>query len=465
MAENRSRRVHEPFVFVALAFALTAGFGYASILVAELARSLPPGPWWLAMVQAHGHAQLFGWTGLFVLGVGLFFLPRLRGTVLARSFLAPWALALLAGGITLHAVLQPLLGMLAPEGPSANSVATLARAGMVLSALAEAAGAVLAAVMLATSFRRARPLGPQAPIVPVLGFIALGILSFGLSTLLNAWLAVDMAVRMSYLYQSAWDEALTHLMLMGFVVPIAMALSVRNLPLFMRLAFPPRAELTPLLTAYVAGLVLRIAGVLEQVFSSFPGLASRSTGVGAVLEGAAVLVFIWLVDIPLRRKPPWTESRLPIPPEVAATRKPTRKDYPDYGEFGRFELLVISAYLWLAFSSAIAIVNGVSLLLTAGTFVNPDIERHSLAVGFITLLIFGMAVRMLPGFSGKTKVASTHLVLATFWLGNLAAVLRVGPLFFPAAPAATALLGTSGAFGWLAVGCLGVNLWRTWKES
>ncbi len=78
------RHVHEPFVFAALAFALTAGFGYAAIIVATLALKFPLGAWWIALMQAHGHAQLFGWTGLFVIGVGLFFLPRLRGTTLAR---------------------------------------------------------------------------------------------------------------------------------------------------------------------------------------------------------------------------------------------------------------------------------------------------------------------------------------------------------------------------------------------
>ena len=63
------------------------------------------------MVQAHGHAQLFGWAGLFVIGVGLFFLPRLRGTTLARIELAAWSLACLVVGISLRALCQPLIAI------------------------------------------------------------------------------------------------------------------------------------------------------------------------------------------------------------------------------------------------------------------------------------------------------------------------------------------------------------------
>jgi uncharacterized protein involved in response to NO len=29
-------------------------------------------------VQAHGHAQIFGWIGTFILGIGFYSLPKLR---------------------------------------------------------------------------------------------------------------------------------------------------------------------------------------------------------------------------------------------------------------------------------------------------------------------------------------------------------------------------------------------------
>lgn len=463
MSSQQSRRVHEPYIFTALLFALTAGFGLAALTVAAPALRWPLGAWWPASVQAHGHAQLFGWTGLFVLGVGLVFLPRLRGAVLAYASVAPWALACFALGISLHVASQLVLAAFAANGSLESAWGSTARLSLAVSGVAEFAGAVLILVMLASSFRRARPLAPDAPIIPVRHYLALGLGSFMAASLLNALLAAFTAIQGSFLYPFVWDQALIHIMIMGFVIPIALALSIRSLPLFMRLGFPPRDQLTPLLGIYVGGLVLQVSGeLIEQLFGV--GWGARMGGLGIGIEAAALLVFIWWLDVLSRRRRPWTDSRVPTPPEVAAKKAPTRPGYPDYGEFGRFELLVISAYWWLVFACLIALLNGISLIAGATPPFNPDIVRHSITIGFITQLIFGMAVRLLPGLSGKRKVASTGLVLATFWLGNLAALFRVAPLFVPEAPGATAALASSGAIGWLAVACLGVNLWRTFRQ-
>src|SRR5262249_11388084 len=50
----------------------------------ESAASISPG--WL---QAHGHAQVFGWVGSFILGIGFYSIPKLRGNAKA-SFIGAW---------------------------------------------------------------------------------------------------------------------------------------------------------------------------------------------------------------------------------------------------------------------------------------------------------------------------------------------------------------------------------------
>ncbi len=464
MSPEYSRRIHEPYVLAALLFALTTGFGLGAILVASLAFRLL-GSWWISSVQAHGHAQLLGWAGLFVLGVGLYFFPRLRGTRLVQPRLGLFALACLSIGIALRSVAQPLLGLLADERLASSAIAGLLRIGLVVSALSEIVGAVLVVAVLVSSYWHAGPLSSGAPILPVRGYLALAFISLVAALVLNLILSIQTAFRGGYAYPSNWDDALTHLLLMGFVLPVSIAMSVRSLPLFMRLAAPPRRELGPLLVVLLIGLISRLLGLALQVFIGGVDLDHPLSGAGAVLEGSVLAAFIWIIDIPLRRKPPWTTSRLPIPPEVAAKRKPTRKNYPDYGEYGRFELLIISAYVWLAFSSVVAIINGAGTFISGSPVVNPDLERHAFTLGYITLLIFGMGVRMLPGFSGKNGIASPRLVLATFWLGNLATILRVFPLLAPDWHVANFLLGISGVIGWLAVGFFGLNLWRTWKPQ
>src|SRR5581483_4975700 len=71
-----------PFLWAATLLALVGGFGLGGSLF------LHQTAWRFPAAQAHGHLQLFGWAGLLVLGVGLHFLPRLRGTRLVAPELA-----------------------------------------------------------------------------------------------------------------------------------------------------------------------------------------------------------------------------------------------------------------------------------------------------------------------------------------------------------------------------------------
>ena len=104
------------------------------------------------------------------------------------------------------------------------------------------------------------------------------------------------------------------------------------------------------------------------------------------------------------------------------------------------------------------------VLLASGTIAIPlDAIRHSLALGFITLLICGIAPRMLTGFSGAS-IRSAGLVTATLWLGNAAALLRLSAYWLPplvgdGTALQAALFGLSGPLGLALITCLAINLW------
>jgi hypothetical protein len=52
-------------------------------------------------IQAHGHAQIFGWLGTFILGIGFYTIPRLR--LSAHSMPAAWAAwALWVSGVAIR---------------------------------------------------------------------------------------------------------------------------------------------------------------------------------------------------------------------------------------------------------------------------------------------------------------------------------------------------------------------------
>ena len=96
-----------PMLKTALLMGAGGGFLLATVLTLSRAFSAPLGAWWDAVAQAHGHLQLYGWAGLFVLGVTLHFFPRLRGTPLAGARLVPWLLGSMIVSLVLHAVSQP----------------------------------------------------------------------------------------------------------------------------------------------------------------------------------------------------------------------------------------------------------------------------------------------------------------------------------------------------------------------
>jgi len=194
------------------------------------------------------------------------------------------------------------------------------------------------------------------------------------------------------------------------------------------------------------------------------------SGLGVILEAGVILWFVWKLYVLTRLLEPWTIKRGSRP---GLERPITRPGLPDYGEFGRFERLVYAAYAWLVLGACFEMILGAGVLSDYPLPIRDDAVRHIYLLGFITHLIFGMSVRMIPGFMKKKSIASPKLVDATFWLGNTAAVLRVLPLILPATlfktipgsmVASNIAFAFSGTIALIAVVCLTTNLWKTAQD-
>jgi uncharacterized protein involved in response to NO len=438
-----------PFLWAATLIALVGGFGLGGALF------LHHTAWRFPAAQAHGHVQVFGWAGLLVLGVGLHFLPRLRGARLAAPGLARGVLALYSGGLVLRLVAQPLAAFMPAVWPL-----------LPLSGALEVAGAALAIGMLVTTGRRGRPLRDATGLLPVLPYLVLAFTSFLVALLLNLVGLVAIGAPEPErpwlpLVPAPWGPPLVHLGLVGFLVPISLAMSVRTFPLYLRVQVPNTTALRVTLAVLVVGLGLRLVAIAG-------GLAAADV-VARLLEGAALLAAAWALDMPLVRSRATvlaTARARALQHGVAPRPLP-----PLASDLRGADALLRSAYTWLAIAAALLIAG--ALLSLAGAPAPPlDAERHALGAGFVTLLIFGMGARLLPGFSGREHVAHPRLVWATFWLGNAAALLRVGPLLVPwllalaggvPAPPSPHVLALSGLLDTAAVACFGWNLWRTWR--
>ena len=420
-----------PFVWASVVAAATAGFGYGAVAFGVSALGIDAAGWWPAMVQAHGHLQIFGWGGLMVLGVGFHFLPRLRGAALAVPSLLPWILGLMATGLGLRAVAQPVLGI---------SGSAVAAAALAASGLLEFAAATLAVGSLAATARGGPPLRQRPGLAPVLPYLIAAFAALWLALAANAVVTFDSALGLHPLIAAAADNLVVQIGLAGFLVPVSVAMSARSFPLFLWLRVPSRSAMRLSLMPFIVGLALRWWGDL--------GGPAAGALLGDLLEGAALVAFaVVLQVVPLRRRDGG------MPSEDRHYLKPV-------------EYLLVPAYLWLVAAGLVDIALGLKLF---GLIlpVSADTEIHSLGSGFVTLLILGMGQRMLPGFAGR-QLASVRLVWATVVLGNATAILRVGPLIvgaaagWPSGPVEWTL-ALSGVLGLGAVGCFGVNLWRTFR--
>src|SRR5215469_8934639 len=99
--EAAMSRLLMAFIVAGLVFMLFPGtlLGVWNLLqISGRARGASISPSWL---QAHGHAQVFGWVGSFLLGIGFYSIPKLRerATGVIRAAWVCWALWTLGVGI------------------------------------------------------------------------------------------------------------------------------------------------------------------------------------------------------------------------------------------------------------------------------------------------------------------------------------------------------------------------------
>jgi hypothetical protein len=86
--------------------------------------------------------------------------------------------------------------------------------------------------------------------------------------------------------------------------------------------------------------------------------------------------------------------------------------------------------------------------------------RHAITVGFLSLMIMGVAAKIVPTLNGVSPNALTPL-WAPFVLVNLGCALRVtGQTLTDFTPAAFGVAGASGLLEVMGLGLWGVHLWR-----
>lgn len=452
---------HAGFIWTSLTTAIIGGFAFGAYLAVVIGYGFPAGQGFYALIQTHGHLQLVGWAGVFIMGISLHFIPRLASFPLPHPKRMHSILWLMIPGLLLRAIGGIILASL-EDSPLFIPLGWLVSASGVLEA-----GAIVLYVSLLISTMRGSSKVSKLPalsaVKPYFGMMATGWILYAC---LNLFVLLHMVLTGATTVDSGWNEFAVHIFISLVLLPVAFALSVRLFPLYLALPAPDW-PVYGIGYTYLLSVLLQLVPAAPALAGLAPGITRLIIALGTLLKGGVILWFVWQLDLLTRRRPLGRHARFL---DTGPDRPPTRPGLPDYGEFGRFERLVYAAYTWLVLGASMELLSGAAILLGYPIPIAADAIRHMYLLGFITHLIFGASVRMLPGFIRRKRVASAALVDATFWLGSAAAVCRVVPLLSPAwlfdrLPAGDWLVQTifacSGTLGWGAVVCLAVNLWHT----
>jgi|GEM_PF-132930 len=382
------------FLTTSLVLALSAG------VTSGIAAAMTGGGWgalrgeaWLALVQTHGHIQVFGYLVLFIMGIALHVLPRFKGQPPPDRRLLLATYWLMLTGVLMRALAQP-------HGQG------FLRWLLGASALTEVAGVSLFAALVAGIFWRARDRRE-----PFDRFVQAATAWLVAVAGINAYLTLRAALDGQRVLNVAGDAALLQAAVYGFVVLFVLGVSFRTLPFFLSLK-PAHGWLRDgAFAAIVMALPLRVAAVWAPQFGRYgwtnPAdyIATFTLALGVAAAAVALRVF----ESPVAEAPPGE-----APPA--------------------YRTVVQAAYAWLLAGVSLDVYwrlreldGGFTPFYAAGAI------RHAFLLGFATLMIMAMAYRTVPVFSGRALRWPAG-VPASYLTVMAAGVLRVFPVAFTLAP-------------------------------
>ncbi|HSP70674.1 MAG TPA: hypothetical protein VLN48_23265 [Bryobacteraceae bacterium] len=360
-------------------------------------------------LQAHGHAQIFGWIGTFIIGIGYYSLSKM-GTIAPFALSRGWlSWCLWTCGVALRWV--------------ANVSLWNWRILLPLSAGAELAAFLIFFVTVSTH----RSGGERRRIEAWMVLVIASTVGFLILLLLNAATVARLAMAGDTPeFPHGLDQRFLVLATWGFPVLAVWGFNARWLPAFM-------------------GLKPALDGNL------LAGLAWCGLGVIAALAGyfhiASAFLIIASVTVPLALN---IFERAQKPPLLQGV-------HPAFPVFIRF------CYVWLVIASLLSAWAS-SADRNGGIW---GASRHALTVGFLAGMIFAIGPRILPAFCGERQLYSPRLMFAACSLINLGCLLRVSseiPAYEGFAQGAWRVLPYSAVVELIAVSLFALNLALTFAN-
>ncbi|ETX02850.1 MAG: hypothetical protein ETSY2_34690 [Candidatus Entotheonella gemina] len=303
---------------------------------------------------------------------------------------------------------------------------------------------------------------------PILPYMQSMMLGWVLYAGLNLALLTAMAWQRQIAAPALWNDFAVRCFVGLVLLPVTFAFSMRFLPLYLRLA-APAWPVHRVAYVYLLGWGVEVIALMPPVQTLMPQGSEILMQAGRMFKGMGILWFVWRLGVFARGYLAW------LAPASSRRSRPPRQTKGAGETFGAFEGLIVSAYIWLVVAVGCELWSSLMGLTGWGASISHDAIRHLYLMGFVTLLILGVGVRMLPGLMHVRRVANPGLVSVTLWLGNAAVVGRVVLVGLPgsmwqglplwAVQGARMAFAWSGILGLAAVCFLALNLWQTAKMA
>ncbi len=319
-------------------------------------------------IQAHGHAQIFGWIGTFILGIGFYSIPKLRrmNPFALRAAWVCWVLWTLGVSLRwLTGIYQWQWRVMLPVSAACEIIA-------------------FSIFFYSVSGHRPQDSGKQRLEEWVLVVIvaAVGLL---VTLLVNLGAASFLAYRgVSPDLPTQFDQRFLVLETWGFLVPFVWGFSAKWLPVFLGLR-PVRGRL----------LLLAVTGNSAGVLAAMMGWMRSAV----LLLLGGIIIAVWALRF----------------------LEPTQNPAKVKGVHASFPFFVRLAYFWAMAAAGLGIWAS-SVQGSQGIW---GASRHALTVGFLATMVFSVGQRILPAFSGMRLLFSTKLMFLSLLLLGIGCLLRV----------------------------------------
>jgi len=412
-------KVYEKFFKTAILMALTIGVTVGAIVLTYIGKNQNFHYVLHKLVQTHGHAQLFGWVGLCIIGFAYYIVPRVKNVELKYRELTTTSFWLIVTGTVIRIFAQPY------ANESTNIL-------LPISGLLEFMAVTLFAFIIFSTV-----LASQEKKEPYDKFIMAGVLWFIVCSIINFIMDVFMFFTNTNEIPRTFYSPFVHVFLLGFAFMFIFAVNIRTVYAFLDVG-TARVRVVNT-TFWLLNLTIPVYFIANSFNYNSPFLLKVSY-LTIYLVAFSILLFVYGIRI---------------------FEKSTR-ELDDVVMDRSYSKTIRTAYVWLIIGVLILGAKPFFKAFSEPQYLFHGAANHAIAVGFVTLMIIGYASKMVPTFKG-VGMYSIKLADLSFYLINIGCFLRVSTQIMVGLSKDSyySLIGFSGWIELTAIGIFGYNVWKT----